>query len=85
MTLDETIKCTKEIAEWLEDYKRLLAQQPNIGYWREVDTNEYTCSNCNYTFSIVPEDNSIEEYKYCPNCITKMIKIKDRYESEEDG
>lgn len=48
------------------------ASQQKTGHWREVDTNIYACSNCNHCFSIVPEDNSIEEYKYCPNCKTKM-------------
>ena len=43
------------------------------GYWIEVDTNEYACSECNHCFSIVPEDNSIEEYKFCPHCKTKMV------------
>lgn len=48
-------------------------EQEKEGYWIEVDTNEYTCSECNHCFSIVPEDNSIEEYKFCPHCKTKMI------------
>ena len=49
-----------------------VTPQPKTGHWREVDINEYACSNCSYCFSIVSEDNSIEEYKHCPNCGCKM-------------
>lgn len=48
--------------------------QPKVGHWIEVDTNMYACSNCSHCFSIVPEDNSIKQYKYCPNCKCRMIE-----------
>lgn len=63
------------ITEIIEKY-----QEPNTGYWREDETNMYTCSNCSHCFSIVPEDNSIKEYKYCPNCRCHMV---DPQESED--
>ena len=40
--------------------------------WIEVDTNMYTCSECCRCFVIVPEDNDISEFNYCPNCGLKM-------------
>ena len=42
------------------------------GKWIEVDTNMYTCSNCSHCFTLVPEDNQIQEFKCCPNCKTEM-------------
>lgn len=50
----------------------LKALEPKTGHWIEVDRNRYSCSNCSHCFSIVPEDNSIKEYKVCPNCGAKM-------------
>lgn len=43
------------------------------GHWIEVDTKMYACSNCSHCFSIVPEDNSIKQYHYCPNCKARMF------------
>ena len=55
------------------DFIALCAEQePKTGHWREVELNEYACSNCSHVFSIVTEDNSIKEFKYCPNCEAKM-------------
>lgn len=53
---------------------RVLAQLPiaNAGQWIKVDTNMYTCSNCSHCFTLVPEDNHISQFKYCPNCRYKM-------------
>lgn len=42
------------------------------GKWIEVDTNMYTCSNCSHCFTIVPEDNRIQQFRYCPNCRIEM-------------
>lgn len=61
----------------------LKIEKPKTGYWREVDVNEYACSNCNHCFSIVSEDNSIEEFKYCPNCKTKMVGHSGQVEPQE--
>lgn len=47
------------------------------GYWIEVDANMYTCSNCSHCFTIVPEDNRIQQFNYCPNCKTKMQGVKE--------
>lgn len=44
----------------------------NKGKWIEVDTNMYTCSNCSHCFEIVPEVNSIHQFKCCPNCGAEM-------------
>ena len=63
--------------------KFLKIEKLEPGYWREVDVNEYACSKCNHCFSIVSEDNSIEEFKYCPNCKTKMINPQAESESKE--
>lgn len=38
------------------------------GKWIEVNTNMYTCSNCSHCFTIVPEDNQIQQFNFCPNC-----------------
>ena len=47
------------------------------GYWIEVNANMYTCSNCSHCFTIVPEDNRIQQFNYCPNCKTKMQGVKE--------
>ena len=61
------------ITEFVEDLPP-VTPQPKTGHWREVDTNQYACSHCNHCFSIVSEDNAIEEYKYCPNCQARMVE-----------
>lgn len=58
----------------LERAEQEVEPEPNTGDWREADTNQYACSHCNYCFSIVSEDNAIEEYKYCPNCGARMFE-----------
>lgn len=42
------------------------------GKWIKVDTNMYSCSNCSHCFTIVPEDNNISQFKWCPHCHAKM-------------
>ena len=64
-----------------EAYLRCIAEIDNLppatstckkGKWIKVDTNMYTCSNCSHCFTIVPEDNQIQQFKYCPNCKMEM-------------
>lgn len=61
-----------------EDISIILEELPpvkptrNKGKWIEVDTNMYTCSNCSHCFEIVPEVNSIHQFKCCPNCGAEM-------------
>ena len=38
------------------------------GIWIEVDKDTYACSICSNCVSIVPEDNRIEQFEYCPFC-----------------
>lgn len=54
-----------------DDLPPIIPQQ-EIGQWIEMDTNMYTCSKCSHCFTLVPEDNHISQFKYCPNCRTKM-------------
>lgn len=67
-----------EITEELKDAYGLaikaLGYKPEIGHWIKVDTNMYTCSNCSNCFSLIPEDNHISQFKYCPNCGRRMQK-----------
>ena len=69
----DTEKDENRFIHLVRDVAPPVKPQQKTGHWREVDVNQYACSNCSHCFSIVPEDNSIEEYKYCPNCKTKMI------------
>ncbi len=59
-----------------------VTPQPKTGHWIEVETNMYTCSNCGHCFSIVPKDNSIKQYKYCPNCKYSMVAPQGSEENE---
>lgn len=52
--------------------KKVPIPQQKTGHWIGIDTNMHACSNCSHCFSIVPEDNSIKQYKYCPNCGARM-------------
>lgn len=47
-------------------------EKPKTSHWIRVDKNMYSCSNCGHCFSIKPEDNTIKEYKICPNCGVRM-------------
>ena len=49
-------------------------QEDKLGTWLEVDTNMYSCDKCNNCFTLVPEDNNISQFNYCPKCGTKMKK-----------
>lgn len=54
----------KKSFEFIQKYVEKLppvTPQPKTGYWRETDTNQYACSECNHCFSIIPEDNAIED------------------------
>ena len=69
---DRTVEAYKELLK--ESYKELLPVTPKqrSGKWVEVDTNIYSCSKCNHCFTIVPEDNNISQFIFCPNCRAKM-------------
>lgn len=62
----------------LEEAEQEVEPEPNIGHWREVDTNQYACCYCNHCFSIDIEDNSIKEYMHCPNCGKNMFELQER-------
>ncbi len=117
----------KQLAEWLKDYKRLLAQESctdaisrqvaikaicrhctpkkpercpsaeicdnyqelkalpsvtpseKVGKWRATClSNIAYCSECDNLFRNIPTDIVEEQFKYCPNCGSRMIQ-----ESEE--
>lgn len=61
-----------EILDIIDKYKESVTPTCKKGHWIEVDTNMYTCSNCSHCFEIVPEVNSIHQFKCCPNCKTEM-------------
>ena len=44
--------------------------------WLEMNTNEYACSKCSKSVTINPQDNSIDEFNYCPFCGRRMLDIK---------
>ena len=57
----------RQLVKWLEDYKRLLEQEPKIGYREYNDIyDHYLCGNCKTV--VMDYDN------YCPNCGAKMVK-----------
>lgn len=69
------VACIAEIKFSKEDMQKLVDEkmkdiviERKVGKWTEVDTNMYTCSNCSHCFTIVPKDNQIQQFKYCPNC-----------------
>lgn len=64
----------RQLAEWLEDYKRLLEQEPKIGHWIEHEKSISTgfrhlreCSCCKCYFDWLMPRNS-----FCPNCGADM-------------
>lgn len=59
-------------------------KKEETGYWKKVGTYTYACSNCGHCFSIVPEDNSIKEYKCCPNCECRMFDPLKQGQSESE-
>ena len=61
------VTISKMLEEHIDEIKALL-HTTQKGKWIEVETNMYTCSKCNHSFRINPEDNHISEFKYCPNC-----------------
>jgi peptide subunit release factor 1 (eRF1) len=56
----------------VEEKMKDIVVERKKGKWIKVDTNTYTCSNCNHCFEIVPEVNHIQQFKYCPNCKIEM-------------
>lgn len=70
------IKCVK--------YLTKAEPQKETGHWIEVNTNEYVCSKCGHSFSIIPEDNSIKQYKCCPNCECRMVDSLKQGQSESE-
>lgn len=66
----------KELAEMVKSkvasYDINNIPQQKTGRWIETNTNEYTCSKCSHCFTLVPEDNHISQFHYCPYCRTKM-------------
>lgn len=46
----------------------IMLNDSTTGIWIEADRNMYACSICSHCVSIVPEDNRIEQFKYCPFC-----------------
>ena len=55
-----------------KQYVLPVIPQQETGRWIETNTNEYTCSKCSHCFTLVPEDNRIFQFNYCPHCRTKM-------------
>ena len=77
----------RQLAEWLRDYKRLLEQEPKIGYWiehPEIETSTpeylmfYECSECGDKQCFCKLD--IHKKRFCSNCGCRMIEPQ---ESEE--
>jgi hypothetical protein len=76
----ENTDCELSPQAWKEITTSIISLPPAMptpkkGKWIEVDTNRYTCSNCSHCFTIIPEDNRIEEFKCCPNCRTEMEEV----------
>lgn len=71
-------KCVKEhrqLAEWLKDYKRLLEQEPKIGYWKTVPYEDTLfCSHCNLRLD---DEQTYIPLHFCPNCGYKMESEKE--------
>ena len=75
-----TVKFSKEdMQELVNEKMKEIVVERKKGKWIKVDTNMYTCSNCSHCFTIVPEDNQIQEFKYCPNCGVKIDKRTLKY------
>ena len=57
-----------QLAEWLEDYKRLLEQEPKTGHWKRIGYDIYECSICGQ--NVMTSD--ICAYRHCHGCGAKM-------------
>lgn len=70
----------QQMVEWLKDYKRLLEQEPKIGYWEKDEYGNIHCTFCGcnamYDKILYPDDYFGKVIRvttdYCPTCGARM-------------
>lgn len=75
MTEEQAYDCNEcareheQLARWLEDYKRLLAERQE-GEWTHIRCDMYECSKCKHIYTSFATNGC--DANFCPNCGAKM-------------